>query len=77
MSEQFSACLLCNRLVSLLTLRLKTGRLPILTKHANQVGYVYDRLVCFQVLSVSVHGLFGWRCNPGTEAEEEGIFFKT
>ena len=70
---QFPACLLCDRLVSLvftaclyvfpacpaemlLTLRLKTGRLGTCP---SQVGYVYDRPVCFQVWSVCVYGLYG------------------
>ena len=42
------------------TLRLKTGKHPD-GKCPNQVGYVYDRSVCFQVWSVSVAGLSGGR----------------
>ena len=45
----------------LLTIWLKTGRLSIVTGNSpSQVGYVYERLVCFQV-SVRVHGLSGGR----------------
>ena len=41
----------------LLNLRLKTSLLD--RKCPSQVGYVYDRPVCFQVRSVSVYGLSG------------------
>ena len=72
---QFPACLLFNHLVGfvfmaylyvfpacsaemLLTLRCKTGRLSILTGSV-QLGYAYDRPVCFQVRSFCVDSLSG------------------